>query len=172
MTERVRAGGSFQPAQAAQEYNVVAYPFYGYWEDIGTIKSFFEENLKLCRHVSDTTNRSGSSTCATQLICAASLVHSRAGERLEPTTHPRPLAPLARITSMSHESRVTSMTRIPAPARPLAELAARDVRVLRPPVAHLYLATRAAARHRAQQQDHGRHHCAGGQPTRLASLCF
>jgi glucose-1-phosphate adenylyltransferase len=23
--------------------------FFGYWEDIGTIKSFFEENLKLCR---------------------------------------------------------------------------------------------------------------------------
>jgi len=31
--------------------NVVAYPFYGYWEDIGTVKSFFEENLKLTRHV-------------------------------------------------------------------------------------------------------------------------
>lgn len=30
---------------------MVAYPFYGYWEDIGTVKSFFEENLKLCRHV-------------------------------------------------------------------------------------------------------------------------
>jgi hypothetical protein len=30
---------------------VVAYPFYGYWEDIGTVKSFFEENLKLTRHV-------------------------------------------------------------------------------------------------------------------------
>lgn len=31
----------------------VAYPFYGYWEDIGTVKSFFDENLKLCRHVSN-----------------------------------------------------------------------------------------------------------------------
>ena len=35
-----------------QKMNVVAYPFYGYWEDIGTVKSFFEENLKLTRHVS------------------------------------------------------------------------------------------------------------------------
>ncbi len=33
-----------------QTHNVVAYPFYGYWEDIGTVKSFFEENLKLTRH--------------------------------------------------------------------------------------------------------------------------
>ena len=31
---------------------MVAYPFSGYWEDIGTVKAFFEENLKLCRHVS------------------------------------------------------------------------------------------------------------------------
>eukprot|EP00798_Chlamydomonas_sp_ICE-L_P024142 gene24142-9727_t len=37
---------------AAKDMNVVAYPFYGYWEDIGTIKSFFDENLKLCRNPS------------------------------------------------------------------------------------------------------------------------
>ncbi|GLC41372.1 Glucose-1-phosphate adenylyltransferase [Pleodorina starrii] len=42
-------GGEIIP-EAAKDHNVVAYPFYGYWEDIGTIKSFFEENLKLCRH--------------------------------------------------------------------------------------------------------------------------
>lgn len=42
-------GGEIIP-EAAKSYNVVAYPFYGYWEDIGTVKSFFEENLKLCRH--------------------------------------------------------------------------------------------------------------------------
>ncbi|KAG2439909.1 hypothetical protein HYH02_010538 [Chlamydomonas schloesseri] len=42
-------GGEIIPS-AAKDHNVVAYPFYGYWEDIGTIKSFFEENLKLCRH--------------------------------------------------------------------------------------------------------------------------
>nr|QKY15152.1 ADP-glucose pyrophosphorylase large subunit (AGPL) [Polytomella parva] len=42
-------GGEVIPA-AAENRNVVAYPFYGYWEDIGTIKSFFEENLKLCQN--------------------------------------------------------------------------------------------------------------------------
>jgi hypothetical protein len=30
---------------------VYAYRFDGYWEDIGTIKSFFEENLKLTENV-------------------------------------------------------------------------------------------------------------------------
>ena len=43
-------GGEIIPS-AAKSMNVVAYPFYGYWEDIGTIKSFFDENLKLCRQV-------------------------------------------------------------------------------------------------------------------------
>ena len=38
---------------------MVAYPFYGYWEDIGTIKSFFEENLKLTRHVRGGAGRTG-----------------------------------------------------------------------------------------------------------------
>uniref|UniRef100_A0A1D1XZR5 Glucose-1-phosphate adenylyltransferase n=1 Tax=Anthurium amnicola TaxID=1678845 RepID=A0A1D1XZR5_9ARAE len=32
---------------AAEEYNVQAYLFDGYWEDIGTIKSFFDANLAL-----------------------------------------------------------------------------------------------------------------------------
>jgi glucose-1-phosphate adenylyltransferase len=45
-------GGEIIPL-AAKDMNVVAYPFYGYWEDIGTIKSFFDENLKLCRHPAD-----------------------------------------------------------------------------------------------------------------------
>lgn len=45
-------GGEIIPKAAEMGLNVMAYPFYGYWEDIGTIKSFFEENLKLCRHVS------------------------------------------------------------------------------------------------------------------------
>ena len=48
-------GGEIIPS-AAKNMNVVAYPFYGYWEDIGTIKSFFDENLKLCRHVSARVN--------------------------------------------------------------------------------------------------------------------
>lgn len=52
-------GGEIIPS-AAKDHNVVAYPFYGYWEDIGTIKSFFEENLKLCRHVRVMMRASGS----------------------------------------------------------------------------------------------------------------
>jgi glucose-1-phosphate adenylyltransferase len=32
---------------SAKDYNVQAYPFEGYWEDIGTIKSFYEANLAL-----------------------------------------------------------------------------------------------------------------------------
>lgn len=42
-------GGEIIPAAAA-EYTVKAYLFDDYWEDIGTIRSFFEENLKLARH--------------------------------------------------------------------------------------------------------------------------
>lgn len=34
-----------------QKYSVYAYPFRGYWEDIGTIKSFFEANLDLTNPV-------------------------------------------------------------------------------------------------------------------------
>ncbi len=33
--------------QSINEYNVFAYPYDGYWEDIGTIKSFYEANLAL-----------------------------------------------------------------------------------------------------------------------------
>lgn len=43
-------GGEIIPS-AAQNKKVIAYAFDGYWEDIGTIKSFFEENLKLARQV-------------------------------------------------------------------------------------------------------------------------
>lgn len=39
-------GGEIIPASAA-EYNVQAYLFDDYWEDIGTIESFFEANLNL-----------------------------------------------------------------------------------------------------------------------------
>jgi glucose-1-phosphate adenylyltransferase len=34
---------------ALETYRVYAYPFSGYWEDIGTIRSFFEANLALAR---------------------------------------------------------------------------------------------------------------------------
>lgn len=33
---------------AIRKYRVQSYPFQGYWEDIGTISSFFEANLDLC----------------------------------------------------------------------------------------------------------------------------
>jgi glucose-1-phosphate adenylyltransferase len=45
-------GGEIIPFAAANNIKVNAYLFDGYWEDIGTIKSFFEENLKLAAPVS------------------------------------------------------------------------------------------------------------------------
>ena len=44
-------GGEIIPA-AASDHKVVAYLFNDYWEDIGTIKSFFEANLALAQQVS------------------------------------------------------------------------------------------------------------------------
>ena len=44
-------GGEIIPA-AAKDHKVMAYLFNDYWEDIGTIKSFFEANLALAQHVS------------------------------------------------------------------------------------------------------------------------
>jgi glucose-1-phosphate adenylyltransferase len=43
---RVDFGGEIIPA-AIKNYNVQAHSFRGYWEDIGTIRSFFESNLDL-----------------------------------------------------------------------------------------------------------------------------
>lgn len=43
-------GGEIIPA-AAEDHKVVAYLFNDYWEDIGTIKSFFEANLALAQQV-------------------------------------------------------------------------------------------------------------------------
>jgi glucose-1-phosphate adenylyltransferase len=37
--------------EAIKRYHVCAYPFLGYWEDIGTIGSFYEANLDLCKLV-------------------------------------------------------------------------------------------------------------------------
>lgn len=42
-------GSEIIPASAA-EFNIKAYLFNDYWEDIGTIKSFFEANLALTEH--------------------------------------------------------------------------------------------------------------------------
>lgn len=43
-------GKNIIPA-ALKKYHVHAYNFQGYWEDIGTIRSFFEANLDLCKLV-------------------------------------------------------------------------------------------------------------------------
>ena len=43
-------GGEIIPSAAASS-RVMAYLFNGYWEDIGTIKSFFEANLALAQQV-------------------------------------------------------------------------------------------------------------------------
>lgn len=45
-------GGEIIPAAAA-DHKVVAYLFNDYWEDIGTIKSFFEANLALAQQVKE-----------------------------------------------------------------------------------------------------------------------
>ena len=44
-------GGEIIPA-AASDHKVMGYLFNDYWEDIGTIKSFFEANLALAQQVS------------------------------------------------------------------------------------------------------------------------
>jgi glucose-1-phosphate adenylyltransferase len=41
-------GGEIIPA-AVSEYKVLAYPFMGYWKDIGTISSYFEANISLAQ---------------------------------------------------------------------------------------------------------------------------
>ena len=56
-------GGEIIPAAAA-DHKVVAYLFNDYWEDIGTIKSFFEANLALAQHVS---MRLFSTCCGTRM---------------------------------------------------------------------------------------------------------
>lgn len=44
-------GGEIIPWAANDGYTVQAYLFNDYWEDIGTIKSFFEANLALAAQV-------------------------------------------------------------------------------------------------------------------------
>ncbi len=50
-SEQTDFGKEIIPA-SAQDYNVQAYLFDGYWEDIGTIESFYEANLALTRQPS------------------------------------------------------------------------------------------------------------------------
>ena len=45
-------GGQIIP-EAAKSHRVMAYLFNGYWEDIGTIESFFNANLALTHNVSE-----------------------------------------------------------------------------------------------------------------------
>lgn len=42
-------GGDVLPRAVAKRLRVYAYPFQGYWRDIGTIKSFYDANLQLTR---------------------------------------------------------------------------------------------------------------------------
>lgn len=44
-------GGEIIPMAAAEGQKVIAYLFNDYWEDIGTIKSFFDANLALAQTV-------------------------------------------------------------------------------------------------------------------------
>ncbi len=45
-------GGEIIPMAAAEGQKVIAYLFNDYWEDIGTMKSFFDANLALAQTVS------------------------------------------------------------------------------------------------------------------------
>merc|ERR1719420_1872699 len=51
--EAVDFGGEIIPEAAKAGANVQAYLFNDYWEDIGTIRSFFEANLNLARSPPD-----------------------------------------------------------------------------------------------------------------------
>lgn len=44
-------GGEIIPMAATEGYKTMAYLFNDYWEDIGTMKSFFEANLGLAQTV-------------------------------------------------------------------------------------------------------------------------
>lgn len=61
-------GGEIIPSAAASS-RVMAYLFNGYWEDIGTIKSFFEANLGLAQQVHTKLLRSPiSETCKAAIL--------------------------------------------------------------------------------------------------------
>ena len=55
-------GGEIIPA-AASDHKVMGYLFNDYWEDIGTIKSFFEANLALAQQVSHGSGYSSHALC-------------------------------------------------------------------------------------------------------------
>ena len=44
-------GKEIIPKMIEQNYSVASYPYEGYWEDIGTVKSFFEANIELTDNI-------------------------------------------------------------------------------------------------------------------------
>ena len=60
-------GGEIIPMAAAEGQKVIAYLFNDYWEDIGTIKSFFDANLALAQTVRTAPLRAACSDCVSQL---------------------------------------------------------------------------------------------------------
>ncbi len=46
--DKIDFGKEIIPSSLSK-HKLVAYPFYGYWEDIGTIKTFFEANINLAK---------------------------------------------------------------------------------------------------------------------------
>lgn len=65
-------GGEIIPMAAAEGQKVIAYLFNDYWEDIGTIKSFFDANLALAQTVRQL-------AVHTPLACASYLLSVTAG---------------------------------------------------------------------------------------------
>lgn len=65
-------GGEIIPMAAAEGQKVIAYLFNDYWEDIGTIKSFFDANLALAQTVRQL-------AAHTPLACALHMLSVTAG---------------------------------------------------------------------------------------------
>lgn len=49
--EAIDFGKEIIPKMIDQDYEVASYPYEGYWEDIGTIRSFFEANIDLTHNI-------------------------------------------------------------------------------------------------------------------------
>lgn len=62
-------GGEIIPMAAAEGQKVIAYLFNDYWEDIGTIKSFFDANLALAQTVRQLAASHTSRLCITLALC-------------------------------------------------------------------------------------------------------
>jgi glucose-1-phosphate adenylyltransferase len=62
-------GGEIIPMAAAEGQKVIAYLFNDYWEDIGTMKSFFDANLALAQTVSHLAQPHNCSELSAKFIC-------------------------------------------------------------------------------------------------------